>query len=63
MLIFKTVLRAHHACMQWVDDHRIVGDARGLGLLLGISIVDAKTRDLDQKLAEAVYYETIRKGV
>ena len=48
---------------EWVDEYKIVDDARGLGLLLGISIVNAETKALDINVARTVYYEAIRNGV
>jgi len=48
---------------EWVDEYKIVDDARGLGFLLGISIVNAKTKALDINIARTIYYEAIRNGV
>jgi len=48
---------------EWVDDYEIVGDARGLGFLLGISMLNKKTKELDANVAKAVFHEAVRNGV
>jgi 4-aminobutyrate aminotransferase-like enzyme len=48
---------------EWVDEYEIVGDARGLGFLLGISIINKKTKKLDVNIAKTVFHEAIRNGV
>ena len=47
---------------EWVDDYKLVGDARGVGLLLAITIVDKDGKE-SKKLAREVYVEATRQGV
>jgi len=47
---------------EWVDDYKLVGDARGVGLLLAITIVDKDGKE-SKELARKVYIEATRQGV
>ncbi len=47
---------------KWTEEFEIVGQVRGLGLLLGASIVDRDTRKPSKELALQVYYEALRHG-
>ncbi len=47
---------------EWPEKFEIVGQVRGLGLLLGASIVDRDTRKPSKELALQVYYEALRHG-
>ncbi len=47
-----------------MQSHPLIGDARGLGLFLGIELVkDTKTRERASDEAEAVMYNALTKGV
>jgi 4-aminobutyrate aminotransferase-like enzyme len=49
---------------EWVDEYEIVGDARGVGFLLGVSIVtDKKTEALNVDLARKIVLEATKNGV
>ena len=46
------------------EKHQIVGDVRGLGLLLGIELVrDRRTREPAVNEAERVMYDALSKGL
>ncbi len=47
---------------KWPEMFGIVGQVRGLGLLLGASIVDKKTGKPSKNLSMAVYHEALRRG-
>ncbi len=47
---------------KWPQEFEIVGQVRGLGLLLGASIVDKETKKPNKKLALQVYYEALKQG-
>jgi len=46
----------------WVKEFEIVGDARGLGLLLGVSILNKENHQPDERVALAVYREAMKNG-
>ena len=47
-----------------MENHELIGDVRGLGLLLGIELVkDRDTRERAVDEAEAVMYAALRKGL
>ncbi len=46
----------------WVKEFEIVGDARGLGLLLGVSILNKESHQPDEQVALAVYREAMKNG-
>jgi len=49
---------------EWVDKYEIVGDARGVGFLLGFTLVKDKDKQLtDVELARKVYVEASKMGV
>jgi 4-aminobutyrate aminotransferase/(S)-3-amino-2-methylpropionate transaminase len=48
---------------EWVDEYEIVSDARGLGFLLAISIINKETKKLDVDVAKTVFHEAVRNGV
>jgi 4-aminobutyrate aminotransferase-like enzyme len=48
----------------WEEKYAIVGEARGLGCLLGIELVkDKATREPNEKAGQLVYQKAFRKGV
>ena len=47
---------------KWTKEFEIVGQVRGLGLLLGASIVNKDTRKPDMDLSMAVYQEALKRG-
>ncbi|HID51715.1 MAG TPA: aminotransferase class III-fold pyridoxal phosphate-dependent enzyme, partial [Anaerolineae bacterium] len=49
---------------QMMDRHPLIGDARGLGLMLGLELVfDRKTRERATAVAEQIMYCALRKGL
>ena len=47
---------------RWTQEFSIVGQVRGLGLLLGASIVDSETKKPRKDLSMAVYQEALKRG-
>ena len=47
---------------KWPGEFSIVGQVRGLGLLLGASIIDSGTGKPDKELSMAVYHEALKRG-
>ncbi|HFQ94872.1 MAG TPA: aminotransferase class III-fold pyridoxal phosphate-dependent enzyme, partial [Anaerolineae bacterium] len=49
---------------QMMDRHPLIGDARGLGLMLGLELVlDRQTRERATAVAEQIMYCALRKGL
>ncbi len=54
--------KALNRMKKWVDQFEIVGEARGLGLLLGASIISKETGKPDKDVALAIYREAMKNG-
>ncbi len=66
MISYQKFLRKEKALKimkEWIDKYEIIGDARGIGYLLGFEVDIGKEEKLDEELARNIFIEATKFGV
>jgi 4-aminobutyrate aminotransferase-like enzyme len=48
---------------EWVDKYNVIGDARGVGYLLGVEVITGLEEKIDEEIARRIFVEATKYGV